>query len=255
MLAVHHARGTYRNEVNAYIALTEFARNKFIEAGLPAEKISVKPNFVSPAPYVGDGRGGFCLFVGRLTESKGIQVMLDAWKQIASPIPLKIAGDGELADLVRNAAASDPRIQLLGRLPVDQILQQMGQAAALIFPSVWYEGQPKTIIESFAAGTPVIASNLGSMSDMITPGKTGEHVAPGNAAELAATVEQLFAGHTLSAMRSACRREFESLYTAEANYRGLMSIYESALDPADPAAGRPEMKTVPDPVFISNAHR
>ena len=179
--------------------------------------------------------------------------MLDAWKQIQAPIQLRIAGDGDLAEIVRNAAASDPRIQLLGRLPGDQILQQMGQASALVFPSVWYEGQPKTIIESFATGTPVIASNLGSMSDMITPGKTGAHVIPGNATDLAATIERLFSTRALNGMRAACRREFESQYTADANYRGLMSVYESALESAtvkNPA----EIKTVPDPVFISSAN-
>jgi len=227
MLAVHHLRGTYRNDVDAYIALTAFARDKFIEAGIPADKFTVKPNFVGPDPGPGDGAGGFCLFVGRLTESKGVQTLLDAWKELQGGIRLKIAGDGELASLVRDAAATDPRIQYLGRLSPDQVFDLMGQASALIFPSVWYEGLPKTILESFARGTPVIASNLGSMSGLITPGRTGEHFIPGDPADLAATITRLFSNGSLQSLRASTRDEFESRYTADANYRMLMEVYES----------------------------
>jgi glycosyltransferase involved in cell wall biosynthesis len=227
MLAVHHLRGTYRNDVDRYIALTEFARDKFIEAGLPGEKITVKPNFVGPDPGPGDGQGNFCLFVGRLTESKGIAVLLEAWKKLSGDIKLKIAGDGELAAMARDAAATDLRIEFVGRLPPDQIYELMGQAAALIFPSVWYEGLPKTILESFARGTPVIASNLGSMSSLITPGQTGAHFKAGDGGDLANTIARLHAGQSLPAMRAGVREEFESRYTAEANYRMLMDVYES----------------------------
>jgi glycosyltransferase involved in cell wall biosynthesis len=227
MLAVHHARGTYANDVDAYIALTEFAKQKFVQAGLPESRFTVKPNFVSPDPGIGDGSGGYCAFVGRLTEAKGISVMLKAWKQIRGDIQLKIAGDGELAPLVRDAAASDSRIHFVGRLPSDQIYDLLGHAAALVFPSVWYEGLPKTILESFAKGTPVIASNLGSMSDLITDGRTGAHFTPGNPADLARTITRLFAGDELQAMRSIAREEFEQLYTGDANYRMLMDVYES----------------------------
>jgi glycosyltransferase involved in cell wall biosynthesis len=227
MLAVHNLRGTYRNDVDAYIALTDFARNKFIEAGLPAEKIKVKPNFVGPDPGPGEGRGDFCLFVGRLTESKGISVLLQAWKQLHGNIKLKIAGDGELANLARDAAANDPRIEFVGRLPPGQVYEVMGQARALIFPSVWYEGLPKTILESFARGTPVIASNLGSMSSLITPQRTGAHFNPGDPADLASTITRLYSDNSLHAMRAGTREEYESQYTADANYRMLMDVYES----------------------------
>ena len=227
MLAVHHARGTYKNDVDAYIALTEFAKSKFVDSGLPGKKIIVKPNFVYPDPGISDGRGGYCVFVGRLTESKGVGVLLKAWKQLRSDIQLKIAGDGELAPMVRDAAASDPRIQFVGRLPTDQIYDLLGHAAALIFPSVWYEGLPKTILESYAKGTPVIASNLGSMSDVIVDGRTGAHFTSGNPADLARTITRLFASGELVAMRKSVREEFDTLYTGDANYRMLMDVYES----------------------------
>ncbi len=225
MLAVHHGRGTFANDVDAYVALTDFAKQKFVQAGLPAEKISVKPNFVSPDPGPGEGAGNYFLFVGRLTESKGVQVLLKAWRQLPGKIELKIAGDGELAPLVREAA-SDPRIHFVGRLPPDQINDLMGKAAALIFPSVWYEGLPKTILEAFARGTPVIASKLGSMIELIEDGKTGTHFKPGDAGDLAATVSRVIAQNSLCTMRKDVRERFLSAYTAEANYRMLIELYD-----------------------------
>jgi glycosyltransferase involved in cell wall biosynthesis len=234
MLALHHGWGTFANDVDAYIALTDFAKSKFVQGGLPAEKVRIKPNFVAPDPGPGDGRGGYCLFVGRLTESKGVEVLLKAWKQVQPNIELKIAGDGELAPLVREAAAADTRIHFVGRLPSTQISELMGNAAALIFPSVWYEGLPKTILESFARGTPVIASRLGSMIELITDGKTGDHFESGNPADLATTVTRLFAGDGLQSMRASVREQFISTYTADANYAMLMDVYSAALNVVAP---------------------
>ncbi len=229
MLAVNHGRGTYEHDVDRYIALTEFAKSKFIQAGLPQDKITVKPNFVAPDPGTGDGSGGFALFVGRLTENKGIATLLRAWKQIPGTLRLKIAGDGELAGIVSDAIASDPRIQWLGRIPSAEIYRLMGEASVVIFPSLWYEGLPKTIIESFAAGTPVIASRLGSMTGLITDGLTGTHFTAGDPTDLAAAVQRLLADPgRLHEMRTNARHEYESLYTADANYNMLMEIYEAA---------------------------
>lgn len=114
MLGVHRALGTYADQIDAYIALTNFARDKFVEAGFDGGKIHVKPNFLDPDPGEGSGDGGFALFVGRLSEEKGIRPMLEAWKTAGKTIPLKICGDGPLADCVQQAAASEPSIQWLG---------------------------------------------------------------------------------------------------------------------------------------------
>ena len=244
MLAVHHARGTFERDVDAYIALTEFARQKFVQAGLPGEKIFIKPNFVSPDPGPGGGpgimtttgKGHFFLFVGRLTQSKGVEVLLQAWKLLQGAVELKIAGDGELAPMVRDAAAGDSRIHFIGRLPSDQVSDLMAHATALIFPSVWYEGLPKTILESFARGTPVIASRLGSMIELVEDGKTGRHFEPGNAADLAEVISRSITDRSLPAMRTTVRQQFTQHYTAQANYQRLMEIYDTALSTALPQA-------------------
>ena len=167
------ALGTYADQIDAYIALTQFARDKFVEAGFDGGKIHIKPNFLDPDPGEGTGDGQFALFVGRLSEEKGIRPMLEAWKTAGKTIPLKICGDGPLADSVQQAAANEPSIQWLGHRPSPEVIELMGRATMLIFPSLWYEGFPRTIVESLARGTPVIASDLGSMKELIHPGRTG----------------------------------------------------------------------------------
>lgn len=229
MAAWHHHLGTWHEQVDRYIALTHFARAKFMEGGWPAEKIAVKPNFVHPDPEPGDGEGNFALFVGRLSPEKGIGCLLAAWQRHAPPLPLKIAGDGPLAEQVRTAAAQSPNIEWLGHLPPGRVRDMVGNARMLVMPSTWYETFGRTIVEAFAKGTPVVASRLGAMQELVEDGGSGLLFAPGDAADLAAQVHRLASDDALcSAMRRAARRQFEEHYTAEANYAQLIEIYEAA---------------------------
>jgi glycosyltransferase involved in cell wall biosynthesis len=233
MLGVHRLMGTWTAAVDAYIALTEFSRNKMIEGGLPAAKLHVKGNFINPDPGIGPGGGGYALFVGRLSPEKGVETLLSAWEaleQQGAAIPLKILGDGPLAPAVKAAADKIPSIQWLGRRPLPEVLDTMGAASLLIFPSQWYEGQPKTILESLAKGTPVLASRLGSMQEMLDPGKTGVLFNPGDPADLAGNVRSLMAApQKLAEMRPLARAQYERLYTPQRNYGQLVEIYERAI--------------------------
>jgi glycosyltransferase involved in cell wall biosynthesis len=252
MLMSHRILATYRHRVDAYIALTEFGRRKFIVGGLPAEKIVVKPNFVAPDPGIGDGRGKRAVFVGRLAPGKGLETLLEAWTKHAPGMPLTVIGDGPLAGAVREAVGAGSGVQWLGRRPSHEVYDLMGSAAVLVMPSVWYEGLPKTLIESFAKGTPVIASRLGALAETVMHGTTGLHFAPGDAADLARQVRFAAANaEELANMRIACRHEFERRYTAEQNYRLLHEIYAGALHrrrhsssmpahPAEPTAIAPK---------------
>ena len=230
MLSVHHVLHTYKRMVDVYIALTDFARQKFIQGGLPAGKIAVKPNFVDPDPGIGEGRGGYALFVGRLTQEKGINTLLSAWGKIGGKIPLKIVGDGPLASRIAEASRRISGIEWLGHKPRQSVLDLMKDAVVLVFPSIWYEGFPVTIIEAYSVGVPVIASNLGSMSSIIEHNRTGLHFQPGDLEDLAKQVEWIF-GHPaeLERMRQEARAEYEARYTAERNYEMLMEIYERAI--------------------------
>jgi glycosyltransferase involved in cell wall biosynthesis len=233
MLGIHRLAGTWTAAVDAYISLTQFSRNKMIEGGLPAAKVYVKGNFIHPDPAIGAGGGGYALFVGRLSPEKGVETLLSAWELLekqGAAVPLKILGDGPLAPAVKSAAERLPSIQWLGRRPLPEVLDTMGNASMLIFPSQWYEGQPKTILESLAKGTPILASRLGAMQEMLDGGKTGVLFNPGDPVDLADNVRSLMAApHTLAEMRPHARAEYERLYTPQRNYGQLMDIYERAI--------------------------
>jgi glycosyltransferase involved in cell wall biosynthesis len=231
MLATHRALGTYTHAVDAYIACSEFSRSKLIEGGLPAEKITAKPNFVSPDPGTGTGQGGYAMYLGRLSPEKGVSTLLAAWEQVGDALPLKIVGDGPLAESVSEAAQRNPSVEWLEWQSNSRVQQIIGDACFLVLPSVNYEGFPKTIVEAFSKGTPVVASKLGAMAELIDDGQTGLHFEPGNSDDLASKVRQLAANPSqIASMRRAARRQYEQKYTAEANYPKLMAIYEQALD-------------------------
>jgi glycosyltransferase involved in cell wall biosynthesis len=229
MITLHRALGTW-NLVDRFLALTEFARQKFIEGGFPPEKISVKPNFVHPDPGPGEGRGGYALFVGRLSPEKGLGTLLMAWERLGGKVPLKIVGDGPLAPEVQEAQKRISGVEWLGRKAPEEVYALMGEASFLVFPSEWYEGFPKVLAEAFAKGLPVLASALGSQGSIVDHGRTGLHFRPGDPEDLAAKVEWLLAHpNELARMRKEARAEYEAKYTAEQNYAQLMAIYHEVL--------------------------
>jgi glycosyltransferase involved in cell wall biosynthesis len=230
MLTAHRMIGTWQKVVDAYIALTEFGRQKFIKGGLPADKIVVKSNFVYPESGTGAGTGGFGVFVGRLSAEKGLDTLLKAWNGLRGNVPLKIVGDGPMAPMVAAAAANDSRIEWLGRKSKEEVSALVGEATFLVCPSNCYETFGLVIVEAFAKGTPVIASNLGAMAELVDHGRTGFHFKPGNAIDLASTVQRLLADvPALHRMRHAARTEFELKYTVKRNYQALMDIYRQVL--------------------------
>jgi len=232
MLTFHRWRHTWQEQVDGYIALTDFARQKFIQGGLPAEKIAVKPNFL-PDPGEGQGREPFALFAGRLSAEKGLDVLAAAWEGL--DVPLKIAGDGPLrASLERQTAITCPAIvTLLGQQPHAAVLSLLRQARFLVVPSTYYESLPTTVLEAFACGTPVIAARLGALAEVVADGRTGLHFTPGDAADLAAKVAWAWAHpEEMAALGRNARAEYEARYTPERNYELLMAIYRAAIERA-----------------------
>jgi glycosyltransferase involved in cell wall biosynthesis len=252
MLGVHRRLRTWNNLVDCYVALTEFARDKMIEGGLPANRIRVKPNFVLPDPgsketgskETGSKQTGsketnskertdrYALFVGRLAKAKGVLSMMKAWEHMPRHIPLMIAGDGPCREQLESELKDGklPSVTYLGRLSRPDTLATMKKARFLVFPSEWYEGFPVTIAESFACGIPVICSRLGSMQEIVTDGLTGLHFQPGDAEDLAKKVKWAWEHPAeIDAMGRLARREFETKYTAARNIEMLEEIYEFAM--------------------------
>jgi len=228
MIDTHRKRGTWTTKVGRFIALTQFSKGKFVEAGFPSEKIVVKPNFVDAeelgTPANGHRKGA--LFVGRLSQEKGIETLLRAWGSL--DFPLRIIGDGPMMDFVSGNFST--AITVLGKKEPRQVTEEMVSSLFLVMPSEWYEGFPMTIVEAFAQGLPVIASRLGAMEEVIEDRVTGLHFTPGDAEDLAQKVR--WANEHPDDMRLMgrnARRVYEEKYTPEINYRQLMAIYEGVV--------------------------
>ena len=232
MLATHRGLSTWNRNISSYIALTEFARQQFINGGLPPEKICVKPNFVDPDPGRGTQSGGYAIFVGRLSPEKGLQTLLEAWFRLGNSIQLRIVGDGPLRSQLTEFAEQEglSSVRFMGRLDREETQETIMRARFLILPSVCYENFPMTIVEAFAAGTPVVCSRLGAMQEIVTHQHTGLLFEPGSSEDLADRVAWGWAhAARMRTMGRAARREFELRYTAETNHDFLMDIYRLAM--------------------------
>jgi glycosyltransferase involved in cell wall biosynthesis len=226
----HSMLGTWTQAIDKFIVISQFAMNKFIQGGLPAEKLVFKPNFLHPAPAPGDGNGGYAVYVGRLSIEKGLGVLIEAWRQLDLQFPLKILGDGPMADLVTQATKEMPEIEWLGRRPSAEVYDIVGNAAFLIFPSEWYETFGQVAIEAFAKGTPVVAANIGAIPELVNS-QTGLLFNPSDPVDLAAKIRWLQSQpQALEKLRLTARAEFESKYTADLNYQQLIEIYQSAIN-------------------------
>lgn len=225
MLAIHRLLGTYRKRVTRYIALNSFARDKYVEGGIPAERIRIKPNFVpsSDMPRCLERHGG--LYVGRLSTEKGLDVLAQAVHRLENP-DLDVIGQGPLEALARQAFGA----RYLGYRPLEQILQRMQTARYLVVPSICYENSPRTIVEAFSCGLPVIASRLGALANIVHDGVTGLLFEPSNPSDLASKIAwaQAHPGEMVR-MGQAARDEYETQYPPERNHEILMNIYEDAI--------------------------
>ncbi|NQV61931.1 MAG: glycosyltransferase family 4 protein [Alphaproteobacteria bacterium] len=231
MNATHHALGTWTDYTDAFIALSQFSRGKFIEGGLPAARLHVKPNFITvntaqpqKAPAAGKQSA---LFVGRLSEEKGIRFLIDAWRNVENP--LIVIGTGPLENQLRKS--SPPNIHFMGQATSAQVLEAMRDARFLVFPSQCYENMSQVLVEALSIGLPIVASRLGGIPEVVEHGITGLLFEPGNTKDLENALNRAFSHDaTLDAMSRAAHERHEKLYTEAINYQLLMKIYEAAIN-------------------------
>ncbi len=230
MISVHRLLRTWSRMVSIFFVLSEFAKKKFIEGGLPQSRLVVKPNFIVDPGGPGPG-GDDVLYAGRLSPEKGIRTLLKAIALARSPKAIfRIVGDGPLEAEVREAALHDPRIRFDGRLPLTDVMGLMASARAVVVPSECYETFGRAAAEAFACGTPVICPDLGAVTEIVTNNKTGLHFHSGDPRDLARVLDSVDsdpAGITL--MRAAARDGYEARYTPERGYQIIMAAYQRAL--------------------------
>jgi len=248
MLKVHRALGTWPHAVNTYIALSNFSKQRFIAGGLPQEKIVIKPNFVDPDPGPRSSDGEYALFVGRLSEEKGLKTLLAACKHTPR-VSLVIVGDGPLRQELQACAQRLDlhNVVFRGRLPRQDIEAVLKNARFLVQPSECYENFPMTVVEAFACGIPVIGSRIGALKEIVTDGQTGLQFKPGDSEDLAAKIDWAWQhGEATRAMGLRARHEFESKYTAEKNHGHLVELYGRVLANQVPGESCPVTQPVAD---------
>ncbi len=235
MIAWHNALDTWRSNVDAFITLTDFQKEKMVRFGLPAESLFVKPQFLDhpPQPMAWKERENKVVFVGRLYAAKGIHLLLEAWRMMGKSAPrLEVLGDGPMMEeLVRSVGESEASgsVSFLGNVPRDEAMRHIASAKLLAVPSICYEGFPMVVQESFALGVPVAASNIGSLPYLVSADKNGGLFEPGNAGAILSCVTSLLADdRRLRILGEGARREFDNKYTAEKNYSILTAVYAAA---------------------------
>ncbi len=231
-VALHRALGTWQLEVDAFIALTEFQRATLIAAGLPRDKVHVKPNYFPGNPTVvpWPERGTYAVFAGRLSQEKGVVALVKAWIALGSDAPeLRIIGDGLLRGELEKAAAGSS-IRFLGQLPADETIRQIAHARLQLLPSEWFEGFPMVVREAFAVGTPAAVSNIGPLPSIVKHGINGVVFEAANPQSLLTTVRNVWqTPGLLEQLGTGARKSFETLYTEDINYACMMDIYQAAI--------------------------
>lgn len=233
-VALHRWLGTWQNHVDAFIALTSFQREKMIEAGLPAEKVHVKPNFFAGNPTVipWSSRRPVVVFLGRLSAEKGITTLVRSWLKWGVSAPeLRILGDGPLRDRLKRLVNGKAPVRFLGHVDALAAQDEIARARLLVLPSEWFEGFPMVIREAFALGTPAAVSDIGPLPSIVQEGRNGVVFKPGDSDSLLEVVREVWQQpKCLEAMGRGARQTFERHYTESVNYEQLMAIYEQAME-------------------------
>ncbi len=229
MLKDHWDKRTWLDQINLYIAFTEFSRCKYITAGIPPEKIAVKPHVNPNHSSWENSDKGYALFVGRLAPEKGVKVLLEAWKK-RPLLPLKIVGDGPLATELKKEAQNIKQVEFLGFVSQDRCGDYMKGAKFLLIPSLCYENFTRVVAESYSYGIPVLASSLGGFPEVVLDKETGLLFRPGDADDLLTKIEWFLSHENYrSSMQQNIRKVYATTYGARKNYETLMDIYKKAI--------------------------
>jgi glycosyltransferase involved in cell wall biosynthesis len=234
-IALHRRLDSFKRNVDMFIALTAFQRDMLMSIGLPKEKIAIKhhPLMVSTERVPWERREQKIVFIGRLYEAKGIHLLADAWMRWGESAPnLDIIGDGPIMHDLRRSLEASPareRVTLLGQLPRDETLLRLARAKLLIVPSTCFEGFPVVIQEAYSLGVPVVASRLGSLTELVQERVTGEYIDPSDPENIHSTVQRIWNDQTrLATYAEQARRVFIDKFSPEVSHSLLMDIYATA---------------------------
>jgi glycosyltransferase involved in cell wall biosynthesis len=224
-LATHRALGSFAH-VSRFLAVSGFVRDRHIAAGIPSSKILIKSNFAWPSA-VREGPGDAFVYLGRLSAEKGVATLLDAWRRDA-PGRLLVVGDGP--DRSRLEGSRPEGVTFLGHVPGERVGEILRNARALLVPSVWYEAQPRVILEAFAAGIPVAVSRMGGLADLVNHGVDGIVLNPADPSAWREGVATLADDDVAIRMGRAAHDRWRAAFSPERALPALEDAYRAARD-------------------------
>jgi glycosyltransferase involved in cell wall biosynthesis len=182
------------DKIDTFICLNEFAREKLRSFGVPADKLSLKPNCVassSERPRHGE-EGGYVLYLGRLSAEKGLWTLIEAFQRLPTVL-LKVAGKGPLEEPIKRYVEQKRlrNVELVGFAEGEAKRRLLSGSRFVVVPSEWYENFPVVILEAYASAKPVVAANIGSLPHIVDHGRTGVLFQPRQVEELAGVVREL----------------------------------------------------------------
>ncbi|MGH3938384.1 MAG: glycosyltransferase [Pseudonocardiaceae bacterium] len=235
-------RRRWWSEVARFFCISDAQRKILIQAGMPAERLAIKHNFVTDPGVRRDGPGEYMLYLGRLTAEKGVPLLMSAWDMIAAcggiGVPLVLAGTGPLQDDVTRWAQDRDDVRYLGLRSRAECAQLMAGAAAVAAPSVWLETFGLVVVEAMAAGVPTVAAAHGGFVELIQDGVTGLLHRPGDPDSLAECLRRVVATPEVNqALGEAARRRYEQGFTPATGLDRLLAGYQAAI--AEPGSCEP----------------
>jgi glycosyltransferase involved in cell wall biosynthesis len=225
--ALHRRLGTWLRRVDLFTTPSEFARRKLLAAGLPPDRVVVKPNpAADPGKPTFGGRGA--VFAGRICREKGVHLLLEAWRSQAGH-PLTIVGTGPAEVELRRRAADIPGVRFLGQLDRDGVYAALRGASFAVVPSIWYENSPVAVAEAMACGRATVAAHPTALGEFVEHGRTGLLFESGDVVGLADACRSLLADPARAeAMGREARAYYEDRLTLEASLARLVALYERA---------------------------
>jgi glycosyltransferase involved in cell wall biosynthesis len=218
-LIMHRTLGTFAR-VDCFFAVSSFIRDKHLEAGLESNRVRLKSNFTWPTDRRTGSRGPL-LFLGRLAPGKGLDTVVRA---LPPALELMVAGDGsERTRLQRDVGKK--RITFLGPVDTSDVPNLLRAACAVVVPSRWYEGQPRVILEAFAAGVPVLGSRIGGLPELIEEGVNGHLVDPADERGWRDAMESVADGEESRRLGNGAFATWRRRYTPEIALRSLEEVY------------------------------